>query len=338
MPKHYKRRIVRRRKRYRKRAPYRKAIARIPRPLNVKARSALQHVTYYNSFFCDPALDGSTPAAQQNWAIKLQLNSPWLFNDGWDILATNTNQRLLPNQAITPVAANGNPIIGTTTCMPGVADGSKTILKYAQGVVIGTKYTLVATPVSSGDDSDPRSQAGLFYAIKHSQKSSGLTASSDINTINAMPFRQAKQIASATAGTASNSNTRASQQIASRITGGYNPKKFNNLSDIRDNNQFNFTGGSGTLNQPSEGDFLTIGIVPMLKTFPGSNNANQAQAPRFRLDMKIQQTILYTEPLEETSTLQGNYSYPFSAYKSITSNAPFLAMGYFGNAYRRYGR
>lgn len=338
MPKYTKRRIVRKRKQYRKRAPYRKAIARIPRPLNVKARSAMQHVTYYNSFFCDPALDGASPAQQQNWAIKLQLNSPWIFNDGWDILATNTNQRLLPNQTVTPVSVNAQPVIGTTTCMPGVADGPKTILKYAQGCVVGTKVTLVATPISSGDDSDPRSQSGLFYAIKHSQKSSGLVATTDINKINSLPFRQAKQITSATSGTASTSNTRASQQIASRITVTHSPKKFNNVRDLKDNNQFNFTGGSGTLSQPEEGDFLTIGIVPMLKTYPGSNNQNQAQAPRFRLDMRVEQKILWTEPLEETSTGQGNYSYPYSAYKTVMSNAPFLALGYGAAAYRRYGR
>lgn len=300
--------MMKRKPRYRN-APYRKRIARIPRPLNVKARSAIQKCTYYNSFYCSPGLDGT--GNQQNFALKLQLNSPWLFRDGYDILASSTNHSLLANNSITPVPATGQPVSGTTTCMPGVVDGPATILKYAKGCVVGTKVVLVATPLQNGSDS--RIQPGLFYAFKHSQTSSGLQLSHNINKINTLPFRQAKQIMGSSSGSVQTQNTRSTVGQASRIVVNHSPRKFNNIKDIRDNQQFTFSGGTSSLTVPAEGDFLTVGIVPMLNTFPGPSS-QQAQAPNFRLDMRIEQTILWTEPLEETTTGEGNYSYPYSAY------------------------
>jgi len=327
MPYKYKRK-GKKKKAYKRNAPYRQQIARIPRPLNVKARSAIQNVTFYNSFFCKPALDSN--GLQQNFAIKMQLNSPWVFRDGWDILTQGSNQVLTSNTAITPVPQTGQPVIGQTTCMPGVADGPQIINKYAKGCVIGTKVVLVATPAET--DTGARLQPGLFYAIKHSQKSSGLQASADVNKINSMPFRQAKQIS---ANRVSVIPTNTGFQ-ASRITVNHSPKKFNNVKDLRDNQQFTFTGGSGTLSVPEEGDYLTIGCVPLLNSVPVSTGqSTTAQVTNFRLDMRIEQTILWTEPLEETSTGEGNYSYPYSAYRTVVNNAPFLAMGYGASAYRR---
>ena len=328
MPKNvgYKRR--RRRRRYNKVKPYRNTIARIPRPLNVKARSAIQNVTFYNSFFCKPSLDAN--GLQQNFAIKIQLNSPWIFRDGWDVLTQGGNQVLTSNTAITPVPATGQPVIGTTTCMPGVSDGPEIIKKYAKGCVIGTKVVLVATPAET--DTGSRLQPGLFYAVKHSQKSSGLQLTHDVNKINSLPFRKAKQIS---ANRVSMIPTNTGYQ-ASRITINHSPKKFNNVKDLRDNQQFTFTGGAGTLSVPEEGDYLTIGAVPLLNSVPVSaGQSTTAQVTNFRLDMRVEQTILWTEPLEETTSGEGNYSYPYSAYRSVMSNAPFLALGYGAAAYRR---
>lgn len=297
----------RKRRVYRRGAPYRKQVARIPRPLNVKARSAIQNVTFYNSFFCKPALDGN--GAQQNFAIKLQLNSPWLFRDGWDVLTQGTNQVLASNIAISAVPSTGQPVIGTTTCMPGVADGPEILKKYAKGCVVGTKVVLVATPVET--DTGARIQPGLFYAVKHSQTSSGIQASADVNKINSLPFRQAKQISAnrpyQTLGTTG--------YQASRITVNHSPKKFNNIKDLRDNQQFCFSGGTSNHGVPSEGDYLTIGCVPLLNSVPVTpGQPTTAQCTNFRLDMRVEQTILWTEPLEETSSGEGNYSYPYSAY------------------------
>lgn len=329
MPKHFKRaRRGRKKRAYKKPSAYRQQIARIPRPLNVKARSAIQNVTFYNSFFCKPALDAN--GNQQNFAIKMQLNSPWLFRDGWDILTTGGNQVLTSNIAISAVPANGTPVAGTTTCMPGVADGPNILAKYAKGCVVGTKVVLVATPAET--DTGSRLQPGLFYAIKHSQKSSGLSQTADVNKINSMPFRQAKQIS---ANRVSMIPTNTGFQ-ASRITVNHSPKKFNNVKDLRDNQQFAFSGGTQNLTLPEEGDFLTIGAVPLLNSVPVSaQGTTTAQVTNFRLDMRVEQTILWTEPLEETATGEGNYSYPYSAYRTVVGNAPFLAMGYGAAAYRR---
>ena len=76
--------IYKRRKRYNKKKvthlkKYRRPIATIARPLNVKPRSALQNVTYYQSFNCDPQLNSALGAGlkQQNFSIEIALNSLW---------------------------------------------------------------------------------------------------------------------------------------------------------------------------------------------------------------------------------------------------------------------
>jgi hypothetical protein len=316
------RRPRRRTNRRRSVKPYRMPVARIPRPLNVKAQSSIQNCTYYNSFFCSPEL-GAT-SQHQNFAIKLNLNSPWLFSDGWNILASGTNQVLTPNGTVTPVPNNGTPIIdpdnSPTTCMPGIIDGPQTIKRYAQGCVVGTRVTLVATPVEN--EATARVQAGLFYAIKHTQSSSGIQATSDINTINALPFRKAKQISAYNSSSVGKGGTFA----ASRIVVNHSPKSFNNVQSLRDNQQFFFKGGSSP-SPPSEGDYLTVGITPMLISMSqGGSQSPTVKATNFRLDMKVEQTILWTEPLEETGTLQGNYSYPYSAY--MKRAAPSGYVGY----------
>ena len=276
MPYKGRKKFNKRRRNYKKASAYRKQIARIPRPLNVKARSAIQNVTFYNSFFCKPALDGN--GGQQNFAIKLQLNSPWLFRDGWDILTQGTNQVLTSNTTISPVPNTGIPVAGTTTCMPGVSDGPNILAKYAKGCVVGTKVVLVATPAET--DTGERLQPGLFYAIKHSQKSSGLQATADVNKINSMPFRQAKQIS---ANRVSVIPTNTGYQ-ASRITVNHSPKKFNNVKDLRDNQQFAFSGGTSNLSLPEEGDFLTVGCVPLLNSVPvTAGQSTTAQVTNFRI-------------------------------------------------------
>lgn len=263
----------------------------------------------------------------------MQLNSPWLFRDGWDILTTGQNQVLTSNLPITPVPSTGQPVQGTTTCMPGVADGPETIVKYAKGCVVGTKVVLVATPVET--DTGSRIQPGLFYAVKHSQTSSGIQLSADVNKINSMPFRQAKQISAnrpyQTLGTTG--------YQASRITVNHSPKKFNNVKDLRDNHEFFFSGGTSNLSVPSEGDYLTIGCVPLLNSVPVTpGQPTTAQVTNFRLDIRVEQTILWTEPLEETTSGEGNYSYPYSAYRMARTALPYGSAAFLAGMSARVGQ
>ena len=72
-------------KKKRNNAKYRRQVATIARPLNVKPRSAVQNVTYYNSFFCKPVINanGTVGSKQQNYFIVMNLNSLWPFDTGY---------------------------------------------------------------------------------------------------------------------------------------------------------------------------------------------------------------------------------------------------------------
>ena len=63
------------------------------------------------------------------------------------------------------------------------------------------------------------------------------------------------------------------------------------------------TGSNAVAASPNEGDYLTIGILPSL-------NFRDLQCTKFCLQLRIEQTLLWTEPLESLATGAGNYSFP----------------------------
>lgn len=288
---------------------YRQRVARVNRHLNVKPRSAMQNVTYYNSFRCQPKINSSADSGsrQQNFHIVMGLNSLWPFQTNWDQYATANGQVLTPNEEIVEYITNPTPpathIDDTTTTMPNVRDGAALFSQYAKCAVVGTKVTLCATPIKNNTDI----QLGYLYAIKHSQPGSGLTSTSTITDINKMPYVKLAKLAGPDAPT---SGFQSGEKIGAKLVITHSPKKFNNVSDVRDNNGlFNNTGTNGNASAPIEGDFLTIGCIPSL-------NGMDEQVTDFCLQVRIEQRILWTEPRESLvgeAAGQGNYSFPWAA-------------------------
>lgn len=229
MPRRFKKKAVKRK--VVRRPRNRLNVARIPRPLTLKSRSAVQKLVYYNTILCNPK-NNSTTGAQQNYNFVIQLNSPWIFPHGYANNVLETAQEFAPNQAIEAQGVDG-AIATSTTSMPGFQDGFKLNEQYAKGCVTGTKVTIQYTPLQNEDDN----QAGILYAVKHSQPSSGLGLTSNINDLQKMPYRRMKRIAGAAAPT---SGFTVNNIVSSRLVIKHSPKRFNNVKDLRDNSNLFF--------------------------------------------------------------------------------------------------
>lgn len=304
------------RKRYKKKYnpnKYRRAVARVARPLNVKPRSAFQNVTYYNSFLCRPTLDTSQTAGekQQNWSFTMNLNSLWPFRTDYNAHSTANSQVFTPNEAITGYT---EPVTDAMTTMPNIRDGANLFTQYSQAVVCGTKVTLVATPIGNSTNN----QMGYLYSVTHSQPSSGLNNRSTINEVNKLPYRKYSKIMGPDAPT---SGFQSGKKVGAKLVIKHSPRKFNNVKDLRDNqNLFCSTGSNSVAHGPAESDFLTIGVIPAL-------NGLDTQVTDFCLQIKVEQRLLWTEPLENLSSGSGNYSFPWRAV--LSSGAVTAAGMYF---------
>lgn len=293
---------------------YRRQVATIARPLNVKPKSVYQNVCYYQSFNCNPGLDTSLPAGQQqqNYSIQIALNSLWPFENNWDAKATATGQTITPNETITPYAL---PVTDAMTIMPNVKDGWQSFSQYNNACVVGTKVTIVATPLANTSDN----QLGYLYAIKHSQSSTGLATTSTITDINKMPFRQMAKLQGAGVPT---SGFQVNNVTSAKLVVKHSPRKFNNVQDLKDNKDlFCRIGANAVAHSPDEGDYLTIGVIPSL-------NFRDLQCTKFGLQLRVEQRILFTEPLESLGSSSHNYSLPWRATARNTA-AAIAASAYF---------
>lgn len=286
---------------------YRRQVATIARPLNVKPKSVLQNVVYYQSFNCNPGLDTTQPAGQQqqNYSVQIALNSLWPFENAWDSLASGSGQTITPNETITPYAL---PVTDAMTIMPNIKDGWESFKQYNNACVVGTKVTIVASPLANSSDN----QLGYLYAIKHSQSATGLSATDSISSINKMPYRQMAKIQGAGVPT---SGFQTNNVTSAKLIVKHSPKKFNNVADMRDNKElFCRIGSNAVAHSPDEGDYLTIGVIPSL-------NFRDLQATKFCLQLRIEQRVLFTEPLEALGTSSHNYSLPWAATARNTAAA-----------------
>ena len=107
----------------------------------------------------------------------------WPFENNWDIRATGNGRTITPND---PIVAYAQPVDDTMTIMPNVKDGANLFNQYNNCCVVGTKVTVVATPIANTSDN----QLGYLYGIIHSQASSGLGDDATITDLNKMPYRK----------------------------------------------------------------------------------------------------------------------------------------------------
>ena len=277
----------RRRKRARKARPkYRLQNARIIRQPTLKPHSAVQKLVYYNTFFADNKLSGATTPAQQNLMFQIQLNSIFPFGTNWN--ASISNNILNPNTVITAVGGT------SPTELPGFSDGYNLKNQYARYLISGSKTTITANPmVETNGVSNP----AVLYTVKHTQSQSGLNANSTYSSLQNLPnrtVRNIRQIGPYNSG------------VGGKITIYHSVKKFNNVTDLKDNSQFyGSTGGTGqNATEPTEKDYLTIGIVGKC-----DNPDTPLNAGKFCVNLKHEVSVLYTEMLEAGGQ-GGNYSFP----------------------------
>lgn len=284
----------------------RRRIARVIRPLTMRPTSAIQKLVYTNTFRCIPGLNGGQ---QQNFNFQILLNSPWLFAYDWNDVANLSGQSLVPNEAITPVPQNNIPL-AQTMIMPGVKEGGgQPFNKYQNGFVTGTKITVVATPINNPNGKPI--QLGYLYAHKGSAATSRLGGDKNITDLSKLPFVQMKKLMGAQTATLQGASTGNS----SRLTITHSPRKWNNVKDLRDNKQFAFNtktnAGAGSL--PGELDFVSIGVIPALNSYTVPGGSEETQATNFQLQLRVEQSILWTEPLDQAETGTGNLAYPVPA-------------------------
>ena len=232
---------------------------------------------------------------------------------------------IVPNEPI--VAINGTVPDPDTTIMPGIKEGGgQPFSKYQQGYVTGTKVTVVATPINNSNGVPI--QLGYLYAHRSSTASS-LQASDKITDLNKRPFLNMKKLMGAQTATLAG----AAVTNSSRLVVNHSPKKWNNIKDLRDNKQFSFSTqaneSAGAI--PAEKDFLTIGVIPALNSYTVPGGSTETQATNFQLQLRIEQSILWTEPLDDKQTGNGNLAYPVPAYQRYGREFFHQTMG---NAFR----
>lgn len=296
-------------------------LARINRPITMRPVSAVQKVVYMNTFVCKPGL--SSTNTQQTFSFSLLLNSPWPFSAVYNNGSSGTNQTITANEAIVPLDGSHAPT-ATSTIMPGIqTGGGQPFEKYQQGFVTGSKVTLVATPIANA--SGQALQDGYFFAHKSSSHSD-IDQSTTLTDINKLPYVQMKRLR----GTQMADSW--TQPVSSRLTIKHSSRRYNHVKDLRDNKQLSFStrdnAGLGAI--PDELDFLTIGVVPALNEYSAANVAtpgHETPCTNFQLQMKIEQSILWTEP-RDNDLQTSNLAYPVPAWQ----------MGGFANGFAKYMR
>lgn len=295
-----KRRIRRKPRRYAAKGRYRNRIARIIKQPTLKPKAAVQKLVYYNTFFANNILDSQ--GNQQMLLFKLQLNSIYPFGANWN--SEISNNVLNPN---TPIVAYGN---SGATQLPGFSDGYNLKNQYAKYLVTGCKTTITANPMV---DTTNVSNPSVLFAVKHSQTTSGLNASSKYSTLQKLPNRVVRNIRQVGAYTSG---------VGGKIVIYHSVKKFNSKVDLKDCEQFfGDTGGNtGDATNPQNLDRLTIGIVGKC-----DNPDTPLLAGKFCINVKHEVHVHFSEMLE-AGAVGGNYSFPQAAM-SYGSRAYALAYG-----------
>lgn len=308
-------------RRGRRRAPYRRKGTRLPivrvnRPLTMRPISSVQKLVYYNTFKCVPALaeDGS----QMLWSIKLLINSPWLFGPNWNSGATVFNQELVPNSPIQPIEVSGYPY-NNTTIIPGMREeGGNPYGLYATGTIVGSKTTVTASPI--GNSGTDQLQLGYLATRIHSNTNE-VPPGTTIDELKKYPFLQLSKLQ---AGPRTTNN---GKQMDARLIVKHSTRRYNNLGDIRDNQQVSFatTPSANDVDSvgklPNEKDVLSIYLVPALNDLTNPGATSRCKVTNCMMTLRHEVSVMWSEPRSDALN-PGNFSFPIpSGYGGGFSNA-----------------
>jgi len=307
----------------------------------------------------DLGTDQVFPGQQQCQYVTFHANTPFIFNDldhtepprcNWQFENDVADRWFNDNGTGHPLSPGGGTAMPTV--LPGFFDQvSRAGFQYHNHTCVGYKITVTASPMMNdatrytyGDSTanPPTSgarvvpnQAGVLFITKHSTAAgsnpSGLGASTTYQNLITKPFTKFRKFKSGGATVGVNIPSAAgtplqgtaimaagSRQSAS-LSMSYSPKKFHNIKDIRDAQQF--TAQTSTVSDvtqpqtstqmmnPRELDAITVGIVPEFQPYyAGSGNVHTSvEMPqpcgKVMLTFKIEATYLHTEPTQGGNNL-----------------------------------
>ncbi|AXQ65527.1 MAG: hypothetical protein [Circular genetic element sp.] len=252
------------------------------RPVTLKPKSQIKKLVYYNMAEIRNHL---ISGVQNSQFMTLYLNSLWpLQTDVYARQGSNTwnwNTDFISHP-------NSSPVISGTS-FPGLFEGPHQIgNQYQNYTVIGTKITLTATPTTGGDDS---SMSGLFSVVQ--TQANTLSNSSTINDLYNLPYVQIRKIEGGSVNAGLTGNTKSASIVMK-----YSPKRYNNIKDLRDNSQFqgHVSLGGATGTHPAEIDRISFGITNLVV-----NPVTNKECVPIVLQLKIEQTVLFTEPFSNAN-------------------------------------
>jgi hypothetical protein len=285
------------------------------RPISLKPKSVIKRFVYFNKAHVVNRLDTTAnPSAQQTQFYRVNLNSPWLFNSNafaqegnsggtqtmpgcrWDWnkpVVVRTKGMVAPNKFGTSMPGVFNPDGG----QPSNAVSSYVGDNYKNAYVIGCKWTIQFTPLASVDN-ESNDPTAAFAIIETDQ--SIMNSQTKIDDLYNRPYTQVRKLA---VGSNYNGQKNGATQPC-RIVVKYSPKRMNNIKDLRDNAQFinhlSTTESTPVADLPSERDSLCFGIVPTL-----TNKQTKNKLVNHYVEVKCEQTILFTEPTSNTNVALG---------------------------------
>lgn len=328
----------RRRKTFRKGGYRSRASARsvakytsIIRPITLKPKFQMRRLQYYNTLRLDTGLGQSGAQADIIKStvpifFKLRLNSPYPFHNVSGLTPMSASP--LPftqytgntNWNSSTIVHNNGESIDNGTCYEGWRGPGSPAYSYQQWSVLGTKVTMSYTPIGNSA-STTGAQPTAFFAFIETQPGAptirqqprvaapGGTGPSVIADVYSRPYCKVRKIlpTKITGGSAGNIAYGGGGNSAS-MNFNYSPKRMNGVKDISDNQSLwgsiSYQQGQTALttpivNHPPEGDYLVIGIMPLMddsNTGGSVNDPNPLQSGM--LQLKLETVMAFREPVD----------------------------------------
>jgi len=189
---------------------------------------------------------------------------------------------------------------------------------YAQYCVLGTKVTATYTPIGNLQSTSGAVPTG-FFGFLHTDADNQLQQaprSADlgpnhtvIKSIYEKPYSKVVKILPT--GMATGNLTQTAHYggggTSGRLVFNYSPKRMNGIKDIADNHTLwgalHNDGDPQWASHPAEGDYLTIGLAPLMADVNSNQSVHDPVAPMQSgmLQIKMETVIAFREPVNATA-------------------------------------
>lgn len=305
----------------------------IIRPITLKPKYMMKRLQYYNTLKLEPGLIQTGSAAeivQSNVPLwfTLRLNSPYPWQDiaGLGVqTGSGITQYTGSHQFNTPQGPlSQDGAINSATSYEGWSGPGSPAYSYSQWCIMGTKVTVSFTPIgnTTTSHSTKGAQPTAFFGFMTSGPNSGLvqnprntgtvtpgTVRSTVEDIYKRPYCKVRKILPTTSLGPTGAVGYKGGATSAAMSFNYSPKRMNGVKDISDNmqlwgqtaySQSGDNAGTPVIHEPSEGDYLHVGILPMVNDIPtGFNNADDpAPMQAGIIQIKMETVIGFREPVD----------------------------------------